>query len=90
MAEVITNTFERHAQTALVLLLVALLAWVGATTQKTSVAIAELRVEVGFLKGSVAAPHLHPEISEVDMQLAKVIDTLRQRVSELEVREHQK
>ena len=90
MTPAITNSFERHAQTALVLLLVALLVWVGGTTQKTDVAIAELRAEVGFLKGSMAVPHLHPEITKVDLQLAQVIDTLRKRVSELESREHER
>ena len=53
VTEVITNAFERHAQTALVMLLVALLLWVGNTTQKTSVAVAEMRVEITYLKTAI-------------------------------------
>jgi len=53
VTEVITNAFERHAQTALVMLLVALLLWVGNTTQNTSVAVAEMRVEIVYLKNAV-------------------------------------
>ena len=53
MTEVITNAFERHTQTALVLLLVALLLWVGATTQNTSVTVAEMKVEISYLKEAV-------------------------------------
>lgn len=40
---------ERHTQTVLVMVLVALLLWVGVTVQRTSVAVAELKVEVGHL-----------------------------------------
>ena len=87
MNDLITNTFERHAQTALVLLLVALLAWVGTTIQKTPVAIAELRVELGYLKESIEAPHIHPELAKIDIELAKAIDELRKRVGSLEDRE---
>ena len=83
-----TNTFERHAQTALVLLLVALLLWVGSTTQKTSVAIAELRVELGYLKVSVERPHVHDELSKIDIEIAKAVDELRTRVGLIEQREH--
>ena len=44
------RAFERHAQTALVLLLVALLIWVGKTTQDTSVQIAKLHVHIENLQ----------------------------------------
>ena len=44
------RAFERHAQTALVLLLVALLIWVGKTTQDTSVQIAQLHVHIENLQ----------------------------------------
>lgn len=40
---------ERHTQTVLVMVLVALLLWVGVTVQRTSVTVAELKVEVGHL-----------------------------------------
>jgi hypothetical protein len=81
--KVITNTFERHAQTALVLLLVALLLWVGNTTQQTAVTVAEMRVEMAYLKVKVDEPRQdHIDCTE---QLAD----LRNRVSALEDREHQ-
>lgn len=80
--EVITNAFERHAQTALVLLLVALLLWVGSTTQDTSVAVAEMRIEISYLKASVDGPHVHTDI-------AKSVQDCRQRLNALEEREHE-
>ena len=89
MNDVITNTFERHAQTALVLLLVALLAWVGQTTQKTAVAIAELRVELGYLKVIIERPHVHEELAMIDIEIAKAVDELRTRVGAIEQREHE-
>lgn len=63
MNDVISNTFERHAQTALVLLLVALLVWVGKTTQTTAVAIAKMEVEIKFLRDESAKPHNHGDLS---------------------------
>lgn len=77
------NALERHAQTVLVLLLVALLLWVGNTTQNTAVAVAEMRVELAFLKATVAKPAL--EHADCTKQLAD----LRKRVAGLEDREHQ-
>lgn len=44
------RAFERHAQTALVLLLVALLIWVGKTTQDTAVQIAQLHIHIENLQ----------------------------------------
>ena len=79
---VISNTFERHTQTALVLLLVALLLWVGSTTQTTAVSIAEMRIEIAYLKVSVERPHEHESTQEA-------ITDLRQRVAIIEAREHQ-
>ena len=82
-----SNSFERHAQTALVLVLVALLIWVGGTTQKTSVAMAELKAEVGFLRAAMAQPHKHPDMDAIDLHLGKSINDVRIRVKELEDRE---
>ncbi len=79
---VISNTFERHTQTALVLLLVALLLWVGSTTQTTAVSIAEMRIEIAYLKVSVERPHEHGTTIEA-------ITDLRQRVAIIEAREHE-
>lgn len=50
------NTMERHAQTALVLLLVGLLSWVGITTHNTSIAVASLAVEMQYLKQEAHKP----------------------------------
>lgn len=41
---------ERHAQTVIVLVLTALLLWVGNTVQDMSVSLAKLEVEVKYLR----------------------------------------
>jgi len=78
---IVTNTFERHAQTALVLLLVALLVWVGNTTQKTQVTVAEMRVEVGYLKIAVESPPQY-------LELSKRVDSLQIRINIMEQQLH--
>jgi len=87
--DMITNAFERHAQTALVLLLVALLLWVGNTTQQTAVAVARMEVELAYLKTSVEGPHSHVEINAMDVALAAAIEDCKTRLTALEAREHQ-
>lgn len=77
----ISNAFERHAQTVMVLMLVALLLWVGATTQNTAVAIAEMRVEIAYLKVSVDRPHEHSDLTQS-------VGDCQKRLSALEEREH--
>lgn len=77
-----TRAFERHAQTALVLLLVALLLWVGNTTQQTAVTVAEMRVEIAYLKLSVERPHDHADITQS-------VGDCQKRLSALEDREHE-
>ena len=74
----VTNAFERHAQTALVLLLVGLLMWVGNTTQATAVAIGSMRVEIAFLKAAAARPP--PQY----LELSKRIDDHVGRLNRLE------
>ena len=80
--DVISNAFERHAQTVMVLMLVALLLWVGATTQNTAVAIAEMRVEIAYLKVSVDRPHAHADLTQS-------VGDCQKRLSALEDREHE-
>ena len=77
---VVSNSFERHAQTALVLVLVALLLWVGNTTQNTAVAVAEMRVEVAYLKALSELPP--PQF----LELSKRMDDQRNRIDYLESR----
>jgi len=80
--DMISNTFERHAQTALVLLLVTILIWVGNTTQNTAVAVAEMRIELAYLKRAVDSPLVeHTECS-------RSLSNLQERVTALEEREH--
>ena len=78
----VTRAFERHAQTALVLLLVALLLWVGNTTQQTAVTVAEMRVEMAYLKVKVDVPDTDHR------DCIKQIADLRERITGLEDREH--
>lgn len=47
---------ERHAQSLLTLLAVALLIWVGSTTQDAAVKIAALEVQVNSLQTRIALP----------------------------------
>ena len=77
-----TRAFERHAQTALVLVLVALLLWVGQTTQHTSLVVAEMRVELAFLKAYHNAPS--PEYRQIEKRL----DALENLIAKLEERGH--
>jgi hypothetical protein len=79
--DVISNAFERHAQSVVALLLVALLLWVATTTQDTSVAVAEMRVEIAYLKVAVERPHQHPDITQS-------VGDCQKRLSALEEREH--
>jgi len=66
-----------------VLLLVALLLWVGNTTQSTAVAVAEMRVELAYLKAAAEEPML------IHSDLARQLGDLQDRVSLLEKREHE-
>jgi hypothetical protein len=84
--KVIQPAFERHAQTALVLLLVALLLWVGNTTQLTSVSVAEMKVELAFLKGQLQKPHVHPELQDILTR----IDRCERQIVNLEEDQHGK
>ena len=77
-----SRAFERHAQTALVLILVALLLWVGQTTQHTAVVVAEMRVEVAYLKAYHSSPS--PEY----LEMAKRVDSLEAQIRILEARAH--
>lgn len=72
------TAFERHAQTALVLLLVALLIWVGNTTQITAVSVAEMRVELAYLKAAALAPDVRYS------ELSKRVDDTNSRLETLE------
>ena len=67
------TAFERHSQTGLTLLGVALLVWVGSTTQSTQIKLAELAVEVNNMKDIVRAPQAN-------------LDNLTARVKALETR----
>jgi len=71
MASEETRTLERHAQTALTILVVALLAWVGLTTQETQVKVAQLTVEIEQIQ------------SQLELTPLRVTDTVR-RMERLE------
>lgn len=47
---------ERHLQTIIVVIIVGLLGWVGSTVQATQVAIAELAVEIEYMKLEMQKP----------------------------------
>ena len=68
------RALERHAQTILVLILVALLLWVGGTTQQTAVKVAAMSVQVASLKQRV---DLSPnEFQRIERRLDGIEGTL--------------
>lgn len=72
--------FERHAQTALVLLVVALLAWVGNTTQTTAVKLAEITIQIDYLRRAVEIPNRRLDGMEQRLdQIEKELQALNQK-----------
>lgn len=79
MVDEMSRAFERHAQTALVLLVVALLAWVGKTTQETAVTIAKLHVHVETLQRQTAPTNqkfkeIEKRLDSIERQLQSISD----------------
>ena len=71
------RAFERHAQTALVILIVGLLGWIASTVQATAVELATVSVRLNSLEqrindntstGKTSGGHLQ----EIDKRLAAV------------------
>jgi tRNA(Phe) wybutosine-synthesizing methylase Tyw3 len=67
---------ERHAQTVIVLIMVALLLWVGATTQQTAINVAKLGVDVTYLQQQVAKPD--SKFREIEVRLDRIESQLTQ------------
>lgn len=83
MVDEMSRAFERHAQTALVLLVVALLAWVGKTTQETAVTIAKLHVHVDTLQRQTAPTtqkfrEIEKRLDSIERQLQSISDKQEQ------------
>ena len=55
---------ERHVTTVLVMVVVAILLWIGATVSKTQVSVAEMRVQIAFMQAQMAEPHNHPSLMQ--------------------------
>ena len=49
-------SMERHLQTVIVVIIVGLLGWVGTTVQATQVAVAQLSIEIEYMKVEVQKP----------------------------------
>jgi hypothetical protein len=71
-------TFERHLQTIIVVIIVSLLGWVGITVQQTQVAVAQLTVEVAYLKEAAAKP------AEKFKDIEKRLDRIEARLANLD------
>jgi hypothetical protein len=69
------QSIERHLQTLIVVVIVGLLGWVGATVQSTEVAVARLTVEIEFLK-----KELHIDATSM-IAIEKRLDTIEQQLS---------
>jgi cell division protein FtsB len=72
------RAMERHAQTIMTLIVVALLVWVGTTTQEASVKIATLEVQVTALNKRLDRPDAVQEL------LIEQNKELRSRILKLE------
>jgi peptidoglycan hydrolase CwlO-like protein len=70
MVDEMSRAFERHAQTALVMLIVALLLWVGKTTQDTSVTIAQLHIHIENLQKQTAPTN--QKFREIEIRLDSI------------------
>ena len=73
-------TFERHLQTIIVVIIVSLLGWVGVTVQQTQVAVAQLSVEIEYLKEATAQP------AEKFKEIEKRLDRIESRLSSMDGR----
>jgi septal ring factor EnvC (AmiA/AmiB activator) len=72
------HTFERHAQTALVLLIVGLLSWVGITTHKTALTLATITADIGHLDEMLDRDqHKFQEIEQRLDSIEKAIAAIR-------------
>lgn len=49
-------SMERHLQTVIVVIIVGLLGWVGSTVQATQVAVAQLAIEMEYMKLELQKP----------------------------------
>ena len=63
-------TFERHLQTIIVVIIVSLLGWVGITVQQTQVAVAQLSVEIEYLKDAASKPEA--KFREIEKRLDRI------------------
>ena len=77
-------SFERHAQTALVLLVVALLGWVGLTVNRNQLELAKLTIQVENLNDTVTTPpaRLEDLVRRVDMIEAAVLADRREEAND--------
>lgn len=72
-----TRALERHTQTLLVMVLTAILLWVGATVQKTAVEVAAMRIQIGYLQERVTRPD--NKFAEIEKRL----DSIERELSSL-------
>lgn len=62
--------FERHAITALTLVIVALILWVGAGVQQTQVKLAAIEVELAYIKQGITQER--SKFSEIERRLDRI------------------
>ena len=71
---------ERHAQTVIVLIVVALLLWVGATTQQTAITVAKLSVDVTYLQAAMKEPD--DKFDEIEIRLDRIEQQLMKHMGD--------
>lgn len=62
--------FERHAITALTLVIVALILWVGSGVQQTQVKLAAIEVELAYIKQGIVQER--SKFSEIERRLDSI------------------
>lgn len=65
---------ERHAQTVIVMVVVALLLWVGVTVQNTSIQVARLQIEVTYIQEVIKRPD--SKFAEIERRLDSIEKSL--------------
>lgn len=71
-----SQALERHTQTVLVLVLVALLLWVGGTTQQTAIKVATMTEQINQLRTQIREPD--HKFKEIEKRLDAIEKTLGQ------------
>ncbi len=77
------SVFEKHVQTGIQIVLVALLIWMVGTTQQTSVDVARMTVQIELLQDSVKSLRAHEDEAYTQTDAARDISLIRRDLESL-------